>query len=378
MTIPHARAVIDLGALANNVRYLNQKTGDAALMAIVKADAYGHGLVPCAKAAVAGGATWLGTALFQEAIALREAGLTVRILTWLNTIDDQFADCITRDIDLGVSSLQSLKSISLAAESVGKQAKVHIKIDTGLGRNGVTPTDLPELIAFAVQQRASVNVVGAMGHFAYADEPHHPTITKQLEIFNSAIEQIESAGIELEVKHHANSAAVLTLPEAHFNLVRPGIAMYGITPGLTLGTAHDLGLQPVMSLHSSVALAKNVPAGTGVSYAHAYHTSTDTRLALIPAGYSDGIPRAASNKGPVLIGGKQFKVAGRVCMDQFVVDVEDLPVNIGDDVVLFGDPVRGEPSVEDWAIACDTIGYEIVTRIGPRVTREYINEPTFA
>lgn len=375
MVTPHAKATIDLGALASNVDYLNQRTGNAAVMAVVKADAYGHGLVPSAQAALAGGATWLGTALFQEALALRDAGVSAKILTWLGTIDDQFAECIDRDIDLGVSSLQSLRSIAHVAKQVGKRARVHFKIDTGLGRNGVMPHDLAELIDEALQHTDSVAVIGAMGHFAYADEPHHPTIAKQLEVFAQAIDAMESAGFELEVKHHANSAATLTLPEAHFNLVRPGIAIYGITPGLSLGTAGDLGLKPVMTLQASVALAKNVPAGTGISYAHAYHTSSDTRLALIPAGYSDGIPRAASNKGPVSINGKTFKVAGRVCMDQFVVDVGDLPVEIGDNAVLFGDPQLGVPSVEDWAVACDTIGYEIVTRMGPRVVREYINSP---
>ena len=375
MTISHATAVVDLGALATNVASLRQRSSGAAVMAVVKADAYGHGLIPCAKAAIAGGATWLGTALYQEALALRDAGIDARILTWLNTIDDDFEACIANDIDLGVSSTQTLLSIANAAEKIGKPARVHFKIDTGLGRNGVLPNDLGALIELARSVKTHVNVVGAMGHFAYADEPHHPTIANQLGIFQDAVALMESAGFELEVKHHANSAAVLTLPEAHFNLVRPGIAIYGITPGLSLGTADDLGLAPVMTLRSTVALVKNVPAGTGISYAHAYHTSSDATLALVPAGYSDGIPRAASNKGPVLIGGKTFSVAGRVCMDQFVVDVGNLPVNIGDDVVLFGDPNRGEPSVEDWAIACDTIGYEIVTRIGPRVTREYINTP---
>jgi alanine racemase len=244
-----------------------------------------------------------------------------------------------------------------------------------LGRNGVAPHDLQELIDASLKLKDDVQVVGAMGHFAYADEPHHPTISAQLEVFRTAVDAIEAAGIELEVKHHANSAAVLTLPEAHFNLVRPGIAIYGITPGLSLGTAAELGLKPVMSLHSSVALAKNVPAGSGISYGHTYHTASDTRLALVPTGYSDGIPRAASNKAPVVIGGQTFKIAGRVCMDQFVVDVAGMPVQIGDEVTLFGDPHRGEPSVEDWAVACDTIGYEIVTRLGPRVAREYINKP---
>jgi len=376
MATPHTRAVIDLGALASNVNFINQQTGDAAVMAVVKADAYGHGLVPCAKAAIAGGATWLGTALFQEALDLRTAGIEARILTWLGTFDDQFAECIAADIDLGVSHRDALLAIVHEARKQGKRARVHLKVDTGLSRNGVTLDELDQLIAIAISESDAVNVVGAMSHFAYADEPKHPTIAAQIEVFQQAVALIEMAGIELEVKHLANSAATLTLPEVHFNLVRPGIAIYGITPGPALGTAADLGLQPVMSLHASVALTKTVPAGTGVSYGHTYHTKSQTNLALIPAGYADGIPRSSSNKGPVLLGGKTYQVAGRVCMDQFVLDIGQATVAIGDNAVLFGDPERGEPSVEDWAVAADTIGYEIVTRIGPRVDRHYINIPS--
>lgn len=375
MTTPHARAVIDLGALASNVDLINQQTGNAAVMAVVKADAYGHGLIPCANAAIAGGATWLGTALFQEALALRASGIEVRILTWLGTIDDQFAECIAADIDLGVSHREALLAIVHEARKLGKRARVHFKIDTGLGRNGVTLDDLDQLLAIAVSESDAVNLVGAMSHFAYADEPKHPTISAQIEVFKQAVALIEAAGVDLEVKHLANSAATLTLPEVHFNLVRPGIAIYGVTPGPALGSAADLGLKPVMSMQASVALTKSVPAGSGISYGHTYHTKTQANLALIPAGYSDGIPRSASNKGPVLLGGKTYRIAGRVCMDQFVLDIGDANVAIGDTAVLFGDPLRGEPSVEDWAIAADTIGYEIVTRIGPRVDRHYINTP---
>lgn len=376
MTTPHARAVIDLGALASNVDFINQQTGDAAVMAVVKADAYGHGLVPCAKAAIAGGATWLGTALFQEALALRASGIKTRILTWLGTIDDQFAECIAADIDLGVSHREALLAIVQEARKQGKRARVHFKVDTGLGRNGVTLADLDQLVAIASSESDAINLVGVMSHFAYADEPKHPTIAAQIAVFNQAVALIESAGLTLEVKHLANSAATLTLPEVHFNLVRPGIAIYGITPGLSLGTAADLGLKPVMTMHASVALTKTVPAGSGISYGHTYHTKAQANLALIPAGYSDGIPRAASNKGPVLLGGKTYQIAGRVCMDQFVLDIGEAKIAIGDDAILFGDPQRGEPSVEDWAVAADTIGYEIVTRIGPRVDRHYINTPS--
>jgi alanine racemase len=344
-------------------------------MAVVKADAYGHGLVPCAQAALAGGATWLATALLSEACALRDAGITAPTLAWLNTMDDRFPECVGRGIDLAVNSTETLARIVQAAEQVGKRARVHIKVDTGLSRNGVTPADLPKLIIELLRARAHVDVVGAMSHFAYADEPRNPTIARQAALFAQAVDQLEAAGFELEVKHLSNSAATLGLPATYFNLVRPGIAIYGISPGEEVGTPQQHDLAPVMTLKSTVVLVKHVAAGTGVSYAHQYHTSSDTHLALIPVGYADGLPRAASNKGQVLLQGTRLTVAGRICMDQFVLDVGDLNVRTGDEVIIFGDPARGEPSAEEWGQAAGTIGYEIVTRLGPRVVRRHINAP---
>jgi alanine racemase len=370
---PHGRAVIDLAALRHNVATLKARANGPALMAVVKADAYGHGLVPCAKAAVEGGANWLATALLDEAIALREAGIKVPVLCWLNTYSDRFAECINLDIDLGVNGSTSLEAIARAAREVGKVARVHIKVDTGLGRNGVWHAQLPELIQELQAAADAVQVVGVMSHFAYADEPSNPTIHSQIAIFKSAVDQLLAAGFDLEVKHLSNSAATLGLPETYFNLIRPGVAIYGISPGGEVATAAQAGLRPVMTLRGAVALVKEVPAETGVSYAHQYHTSAQTKLALIPLGYADGIPRSATNVGPVLVGGQRRTISGRVCMDQFVVDIGDLPVAAGDEVILFGDPAKGEPSIEDWAEAVGTIPYEIATRLGPRVPREYVN-----
>lgn len=375
MSTPHCTAEIDLGALAANVALIKAKVNGPEVMAVVKADGYGHGLIPSARAAVAGGATWLATALLSEAIALREAGVRERVLTWLNTYDDRFMECVSRDIDLAVNSVESAKAIANAAYNVDRRARVHVKVDTGLGRNGVTFDDLDALIVELQKQSENLQVVGVMSHFAYADEPTNPTIAKQIQVFKDSVDKLEVAGFELEVKHLSNSAATMGLPDTYFNLVRPGVAMYGVTPGDQVGTAASLGITPVMTLKSNIALLKNVPAGTGLSYAHAYYTKDDTTVALIPAGYSDGVPRAASNKGPVLVGGEKRLVAGRVCMDQFVLDVGGLNVKLGDEVVLFGDPAKGHPSVEEWAAAADTIGYEIITRIGPRVVRDYINSP---
>lgn len=375
MTQHHVIADIDLGKLSKNVETLKQQVNGAALMAVVKANAYGHGLIQSAQAAKRGGADWLATALLSESIELRDAGVSGPILCWLNTPDDEFAQCVAKDIDLGVNSVETLNSISAAAKTVGKTARVHVKVDTGLGRNGVTLNDLPDLISAlkSAQNQGNVNVVGVMSHFAYADEPSNSTIGEQISNFKIAVDALTDANFELAVKHLSNSAATLGLPHTYFNLVRPGVAIYGISPGPEVGEAPQHGLQPVMRLRAPIVLLKRVPAGTGVSYAHQYHTTTETTLALIPAGYADGIPRSASNKGPIQISGKRFKVAGRVCMDQFVVDIGDTEAKLGDYAVLFGDPADGEPGLNEWAQAADTINYEIVTRIGPRVHRNYLN-----
>ncbi len=377
MATPHVRAVIDLGALAQNVSVLKNRVGKSELMAVVKAGGYGHGLVESGKAALAGGAQWLATALIQEALTLRESGIDAPILAWLYTSDDQFSECIQSNIDLAVNSVASATAIADAAQALNRTARVHIKVDTGLGRNGVMLPDLPALLRELNVRAAAghITVVGIMSHFAYADQPTNSTIAMQIENFMSAVDQTQAAGFELQVKHLANSAATLGLPQTYLNLVRPGVAIYGVSPGGDVGSAIDHELKPVMSLRSSIALLKEVPAGTGLSYAHQYYTERDTRVALIPAGYADGIPRAATNKGPVLIGGEIRTIAGRVCMDQFVLDVGGLDVELGDEVVLFGDPAVGAPSLEAWADAADTINYEIITRIGPRVAREYINVP---
>jgi len=375
MSQQHLTAEIDLGRRTANVETLKRKINGPQLMAVVKANAYGHGLVPSAIAAKRGGADWLATALLEEAIELRDNSISGPILTWLNTVDDRFDECIERDIDLGVNSIESLTGIASAARGLNKKARVHVKVDTGLARNGVTMKDLPDLISALkrAQQDGLINVVGVMSHFAYADEPKNQTIGEQVGNFKIAVDALTDANFELEVRHLSNSAATLGLPDTYFNLVRPGVAIYGLSPGPEVGEAVDHDLKPVIRLHAPVVLVKEVSAGTGVSYAHQYHTQTDTKLALIPAGYADGIPRSASNKGPVLIGGKRLTIAGRVCMDQFVVDIGDLPIKVGDHAVIFGDPEIGEPSVNEWAQAAGTINYEIVTRLGARVNRNYLN-----
>lgn len=368
-----ARAEIDLAALRANVRALRARTPGAQLMAVVKADAYGHGAVPCARAAIEAGAAWVGTATPHEALALRAAGIGGRMLCWLWTPGGPWREAVEADIDVSVSGMWALEEAVEAARAAGRVARVQLKADTGLGRNGCQPADWPELVQAALAA-PEVRVTGLWSHFACADEPGHPSIAAQLTLFRELVAYAEKAGIEPEVRHIANSPATLTLPESHFDLVRTGIAMYGVSPAPELGAPGDFGLRPVMTLAASVALAKQVPAGHGVSYGHHYVTERETTLALVPLGYADGIPRHASGRGPVLLGGRVRTVAGRVAMDQFVVDLEGDTVEPGAEAILFGPGDRGEPSAEDWARAADTIAYEIVTRIGSRVPRVYRHE----
>ncbi|MGW7468780.1 alanine racemase [Streptomyces xantholiticus] len=371
-----ACAEIDLAALRANVRALRARAPHAALMAVVKSDAYGHGMVPCARAALEAGATWLGTATPQEALALRDAGLQGRIMCWLWTPGGPWREGIDADLDMSVSGMWALEEVTAAAREAGRPARIQLKADTGLGRNGCQPADWPELVAAArtAEEDGLVDVTGLWSHFACADEPGHPSIAAQLGVFHDMVDHAEKAGIEPEVRHMANSPATLTIPEAHFDLVRTGIAMYGISPSPELGTPADFGLRPVMTLAASVALVKHVPAGHGVSYGHHYVTDGETTLGLIPVGYADGIPRHASGSGPVLVAGEWRRVAGRVAMDQFVVDLGGQKIPEGSEALLFGPGDRGEPSAEDWAQAAGTIAYEIVTRIGSRVPRVYLNE----
>ncbi|MCL6735561.1 alanine racemase [Streptomyces neyagawaensis] len=370
-----ARAEIDLDALRANVRTLRALAPDAALMAVVKSDAYGHGAVRCARAAVEAGAAWLGTATPEEALALRAAGLPGRIMCWLWAPGGPWREAIEADLDVSVSGLWALREVTDAARAAGARARVQLKADTGLGRNGCQPEDWAELVteALAAEAEGLVTVTGIWSHLACADEPGHPSIAVQLGLFREMVTYAEDQGVRPEVRHIANSPATLTLPESHFDLVRAGIALYGISPSPELGSSADLGLRPVMRLSASLALVKHVPGGHGVSYGHHYLTPGATTLGLVPVGYADGIPRHASGTGPVLVGGKWRTVAGRVAMDQFVVDLGGDEPAVGDEVVLFGSGDDGEPTAEDWAKAAGTIAYEIVTRIGTRVPRVYVD-----
>ncbi len=374
-----AEAVIDLAAIRTSVTRLVEVAPTAAVMAVVKADGYGHGLLPSARAALEGGATWLGTAVLEEALALRAAGISVPILSWLAVPGEPLVDGVRADVDLSASAVWMLEELAAAAREAGRPARVHLKVDTGLSRAGATPDDWPELVrtGLRLQAEGTLELVGAWSHFARADAPADPTVLGQVEVFRDALAVAADLGFVPEIRHLANSAATLANPAAHFDLVRPGISVYGLSPGPDVGTAEALGLVPAMTLRASLALVKQVPAGSGVSYGHRYVTERATTLGLVPIGYADGVPRAATNVAEVFAGGRRLHIAGTVCMDQFVLDLGAAPdAAAGDDVVLFGPGDRGEPTAQDWAEAVGTINYEIVTRIGLRVPRRYVGAGT--
>jgi alanine racemase len=370
---PRAEALVDLAAVRHNVDVLRAAAPGAALMAIVKADGYGHGAVPVAKAALEAGATWLGVCTIDEALALRTAGLTAPTLSWLHVPDDDFAAAVAADIDLGVSSRAHLAAILEAARQAGRTARLHLKIDTGLTRNGAQPADWPELLDGAAKAEADgiAQVVAVWSHLACADEPQHPSLDRQAARFDAAWRAARDRGLD-PIRHLANSAATLTRPDLHFDLVRPGVAVYGLDP---LGRpVPESPLRPAMTFRARVALAKRVPPGEGVSYGHAWTTSRETTIALVPVGYADGVPRALNRHGrmQVLVDGVLRPVVGRVCMDQVMVDCGDDPVAVGDEVVLFG---PAGITAQDWADELDTIHYEVVTGVhGHRVTRSYAGD----
>ena len=370
------QARIDLAAVRDNVAALSARAaGGAQVMAVVKADGYGHGLLPCARAAVQGGASWLGVAFLEEALALRSDGIDVPVLAWLMVPDEDLAPAVAAGVDLSVDDLAQLDRVLAAARATGTTARVQLKVDTGLSRGGATVRDWPDLCAAAAKAEAGgeLSVTGVWSHFAFADGgPDHPVNGAQAGVFAEALAVVDRAGLRPEVRHLANSAATLTAPATHYDLVRPGLACYGLSPVPDLGAPADFGLRPAMTLTSTVALVKRVPAGTGVSYLLRHVTAAEATLALVPLGYADGVPRAATGTAEVLLRGRRRTIAGTVCMDQFVLDLGDDAVEAGDEVVLFGPGDDGEPTAQDWATVLGTIDYEIVTRIGARVPRTYV------
>ncbi|CAN5273132.1 alanine racemase [soil metagenome] len=367
-----AEVVVDLDVIRRNVATLIQHVDGAQMMTVVKADGYGHGMVEVARSARAGGAHWLGVAVMEEAPTLRVAGDSGRILTWLAVPGEDYRPCIEADVDVTAYSVQQLDEIVGAAREVGRTARLQLKVDTGLSRGGSTAQCWPDLVRAAgvAQERGSVRVAGVWSHLACSDEPDHPANDQQEQAFRAAC--TVAAGLEPEILHLANSAAALLRPSARFDLVRCGIASYGLTPAPEVVSSADLGLVPAMEVSGRLAMVKRIAAGAGVSYGHTFHTQEDTTVGVVPVGYGDGVPRHGSSRAEVLVGGRRRPVLGRVCMDQFVVPI-DADATAGDRVVLFGDGSDGGPTAQDWAEACETISYEIVTRIGGRMHRRHVS-----
>ncbi|RDI64428.1 alanine racemase [Nocardia pseudobrasiliensis] len=370
---PQVETVVDLNAIAHNVRILREYAGDAAVMAVVKADGYNHGAVPVARAALAAGAAEVGVTNIEEALELRAAGITAPILSWLNTGDADYAAAVAADIEIGISSAAQLRTVERAARATGHTATVTLKVDTGMNRNGVSPTEYPEVLEL-LQRLVSEQVVrfrAIFSHLACADEPGHPSIDMQRDRFLEAIAAAKQYHLQPELVHLANSPATLTRPDLAFDMVRPGIAMYGLSP---MPRVSDYGLRPAMTFRARVVLVKNIAAGEGVSYGHRWIAPRDTTVALIPAGYADGVPRALTGRIEVRVGEHIYPSVGTISMDQLVIDLGDNPAGVrqGDTAVLFG---QDDPRAQQWADLLGTISYEIVCSPRGRVVRRYVGDP---
>jgi alanine racemase len=344
---------INLAALKANIKLIKTQAG-VPVLAIVKADAYGHGLIPCAGAAVEAGAEYLGVALLEEAFALRESGIKAPILAWLNPPGLDYKRAVEANIELGVSSLEVFDEVNAIAG-----ARIHLKVETGMGRNGFS-TQWSELL-----KRDLAKVVGVMTHFARADEPNESQNKLQIENFNARIAELNKEGI-FPIRHISNTAATLSNVAARFDMVRVGIAMYGLSP-----LNHNQALLPVMKVRAKLVLVKEMPANHPIGYGATAHTKSATKIGIVGMGYADGIPRNANSGAGVTFQGESAPIIGRVSMDQFAVDLgANSKAKTGDWVSVIGENY----DAYDWADACQTITYEITTRMAPRINRNYINK----
>jgi alanine racemase len=367
-----AEAVVDLGAIAHNVRLLCEHAGPAQVMAVVKADGYGHGATPVARAALAAGAAELGVATVDEALALRADGITAPVLAWLHPPGIDFGPALLADVEIAVSSVRQLDELLDATRRTGRTATVSVKVDTGLNRNGVLAAQFPSMLTALRQAVAegAIRLRALMSHMVYADQPGNSINDVQAQRFSEMLAHAREAGVRFEIAHLSNSSATMSRPDLAFDMVRPGIAVYGLSPVPERG---DLGLLPAMTVKCAVALVKPVRAGEGVSYAHTWIAERDTTVALLPVGYADGVFRSLGGRLDVLINGRRRPGVGRICMDQFLVDLGPGQVDVaeGDEAILFGPGTRGEPTAQDWADLIGTIHYEVVTSPRGRITRTY-------
>jgi alanine racemase len=371
-----ARADVDLSAVAHNVEVLRAAVAPALLCAVVKADGYGHGAIAVSEAAVAAGADWLAVALVEEGAVLRKAGIQAPILLLSQPRLSDLGAVVRWDLRVCLHSATAAGLLAEAARAQGKVARVHLKVDTGMNRVGVAPAQALA-VAREIERHPELELEGVFTHCAVADEPDNPFTDVQLDRFEAVLDELADAGISPALRHAANSATAIVHPRGRYDLVRAGISVYGIPPAP--GLAAELGLRPALSLRAEVSMVKRVPAGEGISYGHRHRTDTDTTVATVPIGYADGVPRRLGLcGGEVLIGGRRRPILGVVTMDQLMVDCGDDHVEPGDEVVLIGRQGDEEVSAEEWAERLDTIAYEIVCGIGPRVPRVYRGGPSRA
>jgi alanine racemase len=365
------KLTINLNHVAHNLDTMRKLVNSAGkhvkVMGVVKADAYGHGMLQVARKIEAEGVDYIGVADLAEAQTLRSAGIKTRILAWLHDPQDDFVSAIKHEIDVAVSSNEQLLRVKKAAQSAGVVAQIHIKVDTGLSRNGVTIDELEALLT-ETKEAVAEGLVQTAGIFSHLSSTGVKEDLAQIERFEQALALAGDLGVQFEIRHLTASDGTLSYPQAHYDMVRIGIALYGLSP-FSDNRAEEFGLKPVMTAEATVVQTKRVQKGEGVSYGYLYRTDKETTLALVPIGYAEGLPRNASGKAEVAINGNRYTIHSRIAMDQFVVDVSDASVAPGDQVIIFGE---GGPSADDLATAADTINYEIVTRIGSRFNREFI------
>ncbi|HWM02697.1 MAG TPA: alanine racemase [Actinophytocola sp.] len=354
------RLSVHLDAVGANARLFAGRTSGA-LMAVVKADGFGHGAADVARTALAAGASWLGVTTIDEALALRRRGLGAPMLSWLNPVDADFGVAIAAGIDLAVPSREHLEAVL----RTGIGARIHLHLDTGMARDGAAPELWPTLCRAArrAERAGHVRVVGVMGHLGCAEDPEDPDNASGRARFAWGVERAREAGLRPPLRHLAATAATLTDPLSHHTLSRVGAGLVGIDPSRTTT------LRPAMTLIAPVVGVRTVRPGTGVGYGHTWSATRRTHLALLPLGYADGLPRATSGRAEVLLRGRRRPLVGRVSMDQVVVDVGDDPPELGETAVIFGPGDDGEPTVAEWAAWADTIEHEIVTGLGARVHR---------
>lgn len=365
-------AEINLGAVAHNILEIRRATSpDARIMAVVKANGYGHGGFEVGRTALANGASWLGVARVAEGVALREAGIGAPVLVMGYTAPEQSGEAVRYDLAQAVYTTAMGEIMAAAAKKEGLKAKVHVKVDTGMGRLGWRgPSTVPEILALAKMEHLEIE--GVFSHFAAADAEDKSYTKRQLESFLERLEELRKEGFDAPLRHIANSAAIIDMPETHLDMVRAGIAVYGLYPSGEVDKKR-VTLSPAMSLKARVALVKEVPAGFSISYGCTYTTGRRTVIATLPLGYADGYPRLLSSRGEALLSGQRAPVVGRVCMDQLMVDVGHIPgVGIGDEAVLFGRQGEEEISADEVAAKLGTINYEVVCLVSGRVPRVFV------